>query len=193
MKTIKRIIFFAIIDIIFFIIYYLINMAGDTFAKLFNWGDISLGLDIFATVISWFGFYAIFLLESTDRKKHGLEMIAKKEFPAERDIWNPIKTIKDGNYDLLIYMIFILPIAVSYLFAPFSFGNNTIFAEIFFPHSLIFKIINIPVVSYLLSVLIFYLIQSISRYYCIRSWKNSELTDKEKEMLTEDGRIDYRL
>lgn len=193
MKSAKRIFFFIILDILFFIVYYLFNMAGNTFSQMLNWGDVSYPVDIAATVFSYIGFYVIFILESTDRKKHGLKMIAEQTFPSEKDIWNPIKTIRSGNYDLLIYMAMSLPLGISYFFAPFSFGKNTITAEIFFPFNLLFKIISIPVVAFIVSCTVFYLVQSVSRMLSVRKWKQSELSDKEKELLTEEGRIDYRL
>lgn len=177
----KRILSFIIFNAILFIVYYLLNVLTDVITYFLKITDAGAIPDMIISFIVWAGFTALYVFMITDRKAFGVPYLTDPEQsrPTPVDAFNPVKELKHGKIDTVIYAVMTAVPAVWYMFDGVKVGSNDVPAELFLPQTLFMKITSEPIIGFVIGVAVFWVISCFTTMEARKKWLENPLTPDE--------------
>ncbi len=183
MDFFKQIFRYFLINIIMFILYYVLNTLFSTVAGIFELSNWELAFQITGGVLAYLGFMAAHIARITDRKGYGINYLyLNSKNPADpKSAFNIFTDWKRGNWEVLAHTALIFIAVTAYAQVMNGAPDGTlILLDLLLPQTIFFKLTNSALLGFVIPVVIFYLVTALIQVKYRRVWLATPLSEEER-------------
>ncbi len=183
MDFFKQIFRYFLINIIMFILYYVLNTLFSTVAGIFELSNWELAFQITGGVLAYLGFMAAHIARITDRNGYGINYLyLNSKNPADpKSAFNVITDWKRGNWEVLAYTALMFIAVTAYAQVMNGAPDGTlILLDLLLPQTIFFKLTNSALLGLIIPVVIFYLVTALIQVNRRRVWLLTPLSEEER-------------
>ncbi len=184
MDFFKQLFRYFIINIITFILYYVLNTLFSAVAGIFDISNWDTAFQITGGVLAYLVFMTAHIARITDRKGYGINYLyLHSKHPADpKSAFNIFTDWRRGNWEFLAYalLMFITLTVFAQTRDSAAVDSAYILVDLLLPQTLFFKITNSPALGFIIPTVIFYLVTALIQVNRRKVWLTTPLSEEER-------------
>jgi hypothetical protein len=190
MDFFKQIFRYFIINVIMFILYYVLSTLFTALGGIFEWAGWDIAFQITGAVLAYLGFMAIHIARITDRNGYGIKYLyLNSKNPADpKSAFNIFTDWKRGNWEFLAYAALMLIATTVYaqIVNGGASDGTLILLDLLLPQTVFFKLTSSPALGLAIPLVIFYLVTALIQVKYRRVWLLTPLSEDERMKVDPD-------